>query len=217
MRLLAVAIGCLAIGSACATGGHRLGVPRTLEPGDVVHHLSLEAHEAIYSIGCNNWTCGAQETFAFFPTFGILVGIADRVELQASLSASTSFEVRSKVQFIRSPFLDAALVPTIGVIGFTEFDWGSDAENVVTATLPLLVGINLGDVSLVPGAAIGAGRTDSRTHLLWAGSFSAFFRVSSGVAIGPGITVVPDFHELSSDTWRFHGGITVALGDQPAY
>jgi hypothetical protein len=225
---------CLALAGAlvACTGGHRYGVPRTLAPGAVAHHLSLDFGRNVIGTRCTQELASESPAHCTdvidpdpepIPAYEVRIGLANRLELGAGVAADTSGQVDLKVQVLRTPGLDVALAPTVGGALILPRRFGADVANARFALLPVLVGVRLGPLTLVPAAAIGsvdvtasadADEPDAaRGGMFWMGSFATFFPVSQGVRLGPGLTLLRPPGEHAD--WQLLGGLTVALGDAP--
>lgn len=205
---------------AGCTGGHRLGVPRTLETGDLAHHVSVDLRRYVYGVGCDeaaSTSCNADERIVPSAAYGLRYGIAPRVELGASIATTTAIDVDVKLQLVRSHVFDAAVVPTVGFVPASRFDYDTGNDPAATAMLPLLLGVNVGPATIVPGGAVGLAWSSGERFATWAASLSTFFRVKPDVAVGPGVTVVPEFVDASEAGVRVVGGLTVAFGSLPRY
>lgn len=213
LRLAGTALALVAV--AACTGGQRYGVPRTLAPGDTSHHVSADIGRYFIDNDCDGSrgrSCGESPALAPIPSYTFRIGLADRFELGAGAALDLTVRADLKFQLVRTKLFDVAVAPTLGVGLLPLKFYDDEIRNPNHALLPLLVGVRLGEVTLVPGGAIGYADTD-RDRWFWAGSLTAFFPVSEHVLLGPGVTVVlPPGDDAER---RLLGGLTIALGDSP--
>jgi hypothetical protein len=200
-------------------------VPRTLAPGDVAHHLSIDVGRHAVARGCDDGDSRCREDLALvpIPSYEARIGLANRLELGVGLAGDSSAQSDLKVQLVRTPRLDLAVAPTVGGALNLPLRYGSEAGRGLFAAVPVLVGIRLGVATLVPAASIGFLEVISKASsadpgamasgVFWTGSVAAFFPVSSRVQVGPGVTWRQP--PAGDGGGQLLGGLTVALGDAP--
>ncbi|WP_373047544.1 hypothetical protein [Vulgatibacter sp.] len=201
------------------TGVQRYGVPRTLAPGDVAHHVSVDvgSFTPAIAVGCDGNGCDRGGTsMAPVPSWTLRAGIDEGVELGFGLALDLSLGLDVKVELLRSRSFDLAIAPGLTFWGHAGYDVSNQPGPAVAVMLPLLAGINLGDVTLVPGGGVGlvAGGTETG-RVTWAGSFAAWFRLGDGVALAPGVTLFGAPPDEAAP--RLVGGLGLVLGDLPSY
>ncbi len=209
-------VACLLLGGC--TGAQRYGVPRTLAPGDLAHHVSVDVGEFTPGKSCDDGRgCTRDEgTLAPVPSWTLRAGIDEGVEMGVGVGADLSVGLDVKVELLRSRSFDLALDPGLTFWGNGGSDFADSPGPAAAVMLPLLAGVNLGPVTLVPGGGVGlvaAGRETGR--FTWAGSLATFFRLGTGMALAPAATVFRAPHD--EDGVRLVGGLGLVLGDLPAY
>lgn len=205
--------------------------PRTVAPGHFTHALSVEGFGATGTAKSIDPRTGAPkeeevgEFLPMFPSYELRIGAADRIDIGVHLYNLTSLGIDLKLNPLRGLF-DLAINP--GAQYFYLNASEDESAHVFSLTAPVMVGFNPTEwlsIVLSPGVtyAIVAGTVESAEGrdallaeggLLFRGGVGAQFRISSGFALHPLVTVSKSF---DSSAAFYNAGVGFIFGDIPTY
>lgn len=174
--------------------------------------------DVVVDPGCDTTDAILDEVFipVPFPFYGIRVGVNEYIDFGAKFSTSGSLALELKVNFLRTPYFDMAIMP-----GFTT------AFLVGYATLPVLFSINFGrqvTLTLAPKASWGIVWSDfdrGSDGLLVGGFASLQIRFNENIGITPAFELqryIAGSSEFDNPSFQFFTfGLAVHFGGSPDY
>lgn len=203
---------------------NRYGTPRTLAPGESGHVINidvlpLESSDLSFTTDGEGSKEDSGSLIVPWPSYTFRHGLWDGGELGVGFGPLMMLLGDLKLRLLETTAFDAAVAPTVGVGALEIFS--TDQDLTLMASLPVLLGVNLGEkVSLVPIAAIHGFRWKNEDGSPGSGALTSFglsvqWRVLPDLSLQPGVM---GLWEPGTDksVW-IHGGIAFVAGSQPSY
>jgi hypothetical protein len=214
--------------ASCAGGCYSPSLyhtPRTLPRGQLAVTVAIEP-AAIVEADHNGRVVVASKPLPAVLAV-VRYGLAHRVETSLSYGPNSprTGALALKVQVVRSPYLDVALLPRVasGLVSRFTNPFGAPCEGaycnatfVLEPSLSALLGVNLGPTTIV--VAPGVVRTIvPNLRPSYRLSVGVQWRFSKVFALHPEVTYMPEPYGISSASGGWFGGLGIVLRGQDGY